>query len=63
MLREKFKWRTHKNESTNVEHSGGLPCMSDEVSVMGTEQRGRVIQFKSEINHYMGGIFEKNKAV
>ncbi len=40
MIREKFKWRTHKNESTDAEHSGGSPRMSDEVSVMGMEQRG-----------------------
>jgi len=54
MLREKFKWRTHKNESTNAEHSGGLPCMSDEVSVMEMEQRGRVIPLKLRINQDIG---------
>jgi hypothetical protein len=54
MLREKFKWRTHKNESTNAEHSGGLPCMSDEVSVMEMEQRGRVIPLKLRINQNIG---------
>jgi hypothetical protein len=54
MLREKFKWRTHKNESTNAEHSGGLPCMSDEVSVMEMEQRGRVIPLKLRINRGIG---------
>jgi len=54
MLREKFKWRTHKNESTNAEHSGGLPCISDEVSVMEMEQRGRVIPLKLRINQNIG---------
>jgi hypothetical protein len=54
MLREKFKWRTHKDESTNAEHSGGLPCMSDEVSVMEMEQRGRVIPLKLRINQDIG---------
>jgi RNA-directed DNA polymerase len=63
MIREKFKWRPHKNESTDAEHSGGPPCTSDEVSVMGTEQRGRVISLELEINQYLGGIFEESKAV
>jgi len=40
MLREKFKWKPHKNESTNEEYSGGLARSSDEVSVMEMEQRG-----------------------
>ena len=64
MLREKFKWRTHKDESTDAEHSGGPPRKSDEVPVMGMEQRGRVIQLELRINHfYWGGIFEESKAV
>jgi len=74
MLRKKFKWRTHKNESTDAEHSGGPSCRSDEVPVMGMgrsdevpvmgmEQRGRVIQLELKINHCMGGVFEESKAV
>jgi RNA-directed DNA polymerase len=63
MLREKFKWRPHKNESTDAEHSDGLPRSSDEVSVMGMEQRGRVIQLDLKVNQNVGGIFEKGKAV
>jgi len=54
MLREKFKWKPHKNESTDAEHSGGLPSMSDEVSVMEMEQRGRVIQQRLKINQNIG---------
>jgi len=54
MLREKFKWKPHKNESTDAEHSGGLPCMSDEVSVMEMEQRGRIIQHELKINQNIG---------
>jgi RNA-directed DNA polymerase len=54
MLREKFKWKPHKNESTDAEHSGGLPSMSDEVSVMEMEQRGRVIQHELKINQNFG---------
>jgi RNA-directed DNA polymerase len=40
MAREKFKWRPHKNESTDARHGGGLPRSSDEVSVMEVERRG-----------------------
>jgi len=54
MLREKFKWKPHKNESTDAKHSGGLPSMSDEVSVMEMEQRGRVIQHELKINQNIG---------
>jgi len=45
MLREKFKWKTHKDESTNAKYRGGMTRSSDETLVMGEEQRGRVIQF------------------
>jgi RNA-directed DNA polymerase len=40
MVREKSKWRTHEEDSTDVEHRGGLPRGSDEVSVMEMERRG-----------------------
>jgi len=40
MLREKFKWRPHKNESTDAKHRGGATRISDEVSVMEMERRG-----------------------
>jgi RNA-directed DNA polymerase len=40
MLREKLKWRSHKTESTDAEHGGGLTRSSDEVSVMEMERRG-----------------------
>jgi len=40
MLREKSKWRTHEDESTDAEHRGGLPRISDEASVMEVERRG-----------------------
>ncbi len=63
MLREKFKWKTHKNESTDAEHSGGPTRSSDEVSVMEVEQRGRVILLDLKINQIMEGIFGKSKAV
>jgi hypothetical protein len=34
MIREKFKWRHHKNESTDAEHRGGVIRSSDEGIVM-----------------------------
>ena len=40
MLREKFKWRSHENESTDAEHRGGATRSSDEGSVMESERRG-----------------------
>ena len=43
MIREKFKWRTHKNESTDAEHGGGPTRSSVEVSVMEMERRGWII--------------------
>jgi hypothetical protein len=50
MVREKFKWRTHENESTDAERRGGSPCSSDEVSVMEMERRGWIIQLDLKIN-------------
>jgi RNA-directed DNA polymerase len=61
MLREKFKWRTHKNESTDAEHSGGPPRRSDEIPVMGMEQRGRVIQLELKINQFWEESLKKAK--
>jgi len=43
MRREKFKWRTHKDESTDAEHRDGPTRSSVEVSVMGMERRGWII--------------------
>jgi len=37
MLREKFKWQTHKNESTNAKYRGGIARSSDEAPAMGRE--------------------------
>ena len=38
-----FKWRTHENESIDVQHGGGAARSSNEISVMGMERRGRVV--------------------
>ncbi len=40
MIREKFKWRSHENDSTEAEHRGGSLRSSDEVFVMKMERRG-----------------------
>ncbi len=61
MLREKLKWRPHKGESTDAEHRGGPSCTSDEVSVMGMEQRGRVIQLDLKNNRIREESLEKAK--
>jgi hypothetical protein len=63
MLREKSKWRTHEDESTDAEHRGGTARMSDEVPVMGMEQRGCVILFWTWVNRLPGGTDERNEAV
>ena len=39
MLRERSKWQTHKDLSTDAEHRGGAMRSSDEGLVMGLEQR------------------------
>lgn len=44
MLREKFKWRHHKNESTDAKHRDGVTRSSEEGAVMALEQRGGIIQ-------------------
>jgi hypothetical protein len=44
MLREKSKWGTHKGESTDARHRGGVTRSSDEVSVMEMERRGYIVQ-------------------
>jgi RNA-directed DNA polymerase len=51
MRREKSKWRTHEDESTDAAYRGGTACSSEEASVMGVERRGCVIQFWKLVNH------------
>ena len=55
MLREKFKWRSHENESTDARHRGGSSCSSDEVFVMEMERRGWVSLKKDSANQKLGG--------
>ncbi len=46
MLREKYKWKSHKYESTEAEHRGGATRISDEGSVMELERRGSIVQLE-----------------
>ena len=51
MLREKSKWKSHKDLSTDAEHRGGSARSSDEVSVMEMERRGWHVQNRTLVNH------------
>ena len=54
MLKEKYKRRTRKYESTDAEHRGGVTCSSDEEPVMGLERRGYTIQLSDIRQPEMG---------
>jgi RNA-directed DNA polymerase len=56
MTREKFKWRTHKSESTKAGHRGGATRSSVEGSVMESEQRGCIVWLYWLDQPVMGGI-------
>ena len=50
MIREKFKWRTHKDESTDAEHRGGAARNREEGSVMELDRRGCVVWLYFQVN-------------
>ena len=50
MPREKSKGQIPEDESTDAEHRDGAARKSDEVPVMGMEQRGCIIQFYLAVN-------------
>jgi hypothetical protein len=50
MLREKFKWRTHENESTDARHGGGAASIREEGSVMELDRRGCVVWLYFQVN-------------
>ena len=50
MIREKFKWRTHKNESTDAGHRGGAASSREEGSVMELDRRGCVVWLYLQVN-------------
>ena len=58
MVREKSKWRPHKDESTDARHRDGVTCSSVEVSVMGMERRGWIDRLYEVVNRYRGGAIE-----
>ena len=59
MAREKFKWRSHKNESTDARHRGGTTRISDKVSVMGMERRGWIIWLYCLVNQQWKELGDK----
>lgn len=61
MPREQSKWRPHKDLSTDARHRDGPGRMSDEVPVMGMEQRSRVIQHSTLVNQRWEEPMEKVK--
>jgi hypothetical protein len=50
MIREKLNWNAQESESTEAKHRGGTTRSSEEVSVMGMERRGRIVQRNSKVN-------------
>ena len=48
MVREKSKWRPHKDESTDAKHRDGVICSSEEGAVMATERRDDVVRPESK---------------
>jgi hypothetical protein len=50
MIREKFKWRTHKSESTDAEHRDGAASIREEGSVMELDRRGCVVWLYLQVN-------------
>jgi hypothetical protein len=63
MLREKSKWQTHKDLSTDAEHRGGAICSSDEGSVMELELRGCVVLLLHKNNSKGEDSVGKSKVV
>jgi hypothetical protein len=56
MLREKSKWRPHKDLSTDAEHRGGVTRSSEEGPVMGLERRGCIVQLEERKQLETGGL-------
>jgi len=63
MLREKSKWKPHKDLSTDAEHRGGATRSSDERSVMDVERRGCIVQLILIKQPEMEGLNEYSKVV
>src|SRR3954466_11201735 len=54
MPREKSKWTTHEDLSTDARHRGGWARSSVEVPVMGMERRGPITPSRRRVNPAMG---------
>lgn len=63
MLREKSKWQTHKDLSTDAEHRGGAIRSSDEGFVMELELRGCVVLLLHKNNSKGEDSVGKSKVV
>ena len=50
MIREKFKWKTHKDESTDAGHRGGAARNREEGSVMELDRRDGIVWLDSVCN-------------
>jgi hypothetical protein len=61
MLREKSKWRAHKDESTDAGHGGGPTRISVEIPVMGMERRGWIIWSYCLVNQKWKELSDKIK--
>ncbi len=61
MPREKSERLILKDESTDAENRGGAARSSVEVPVMGTEQRGCIIQFYLTVNQRWEEPLSKTK--
>jgi RNA-directed DNA polymerase len=46
MLRERSKWKPHKDQSTDAAHRGGVTRSSEEASVIEVERRGYIVQLR-----------------
>lgn len=62
MQKEKSKWRTHKDESTDAVYRGGTARNSYEVPEIGMERRGCVIQFWKMDNQRWEEPVDKTKS-
>ena len=63
MLREKSKWKNHKDLSTDAGHRDGATCSSEEGSVIDAERRGCIIQLRLIKQLEVEGFNEHSKVV
>jgi len=61
MLREKLKWQTHKSQSTEAGHRGGVACSSGEGPVIGLERRRDTVRLYWKVNQRWEEPLDKAK--